>query len=64
MDYLKFNRKMRFSQPKGVSVRRRSAARGCANAHTDDSGTGGGWVGRVDLRVGRVSALMGGYRAD
>ena len=47
-----------------VSVRRRSAAQGCANAHTDTAAPAGGCFGRIDVGVGPIRRLVGSYRAD
>ena len=48
----------------GVSVRRRSAAHGCADAHTDAAAPGDGWVDRIDVGIRRDAGVTGDYRAD
>ena len=48
----------------GVSVRRRSAAHGCADAHTDVAAPGDGWVDRIDVGIRRDAGVTGDYRAD
>ena len=50
---------MRCEHPKGgtpVSIRRRSAAQVCADAHTDSAAPGDGRIGRID------DGLRSGYR--
>jgi hypothetical protein len=53
-----------FYQPLGpVSIRRRSAAQACADAHTDSIAPGDGWIGRIDdgFRAGyRFSQVFSG----
>ena len=48
-----------------VSVRRRSAAHGCATAHPDARSAGGGQDDQVDVGFGQDSAgLTGDYGAN
>ena len=46
-----------------VSVRRRSAAHGCATAHPDARSAGGGRDDQVDVGFGQDSEVYGGLRS-
>ena len=45
-----------------VTIRRRSAAHGCATAHPDARSAGGGWDDQVDVGFGPGSGVNRGFQ--